>query len=42
MDQWAEDGMVEVTAEEQNKIKRMKKQRIVSETSRKILNIPTF
>ena len=25
MDQWAEDGMVEVTAEEQNKIKKNEK-----------------
>ena len=25
MDQWAEDGMVEITAEEQNKVKRMKR-----------------
>jgi len=35
--------MVEITAEEQDKVKRMKKKmRIVSETSKKILNIPSF
>ena len=35
--------MVEITSEEQNKIKRMKKKlRILSETSGTISNTPTF
>ena len=35
--------MVEMTAEEQDKVKRMKKKlKIVSETSGAILNAPTF
>ena len=39
-----EDKMVEITSEEQNKVKRMKKKklRIFSETSGKISNTPTF
>ena len=34
--------MVEITSEEQNKVKRMKALRIVSETSGTILNTATF
>ena len=34
--------MVEITSEEQNKVKRMKELRIVSETSGTISNTPTF
>ena len=34
--------MVEITYEEQNKVKRMKELRIVSETSETISNTPTF
>ena len=37
-----EDKMVEITSEEQNKVKRMKELRIVSETSGTISNAPTF
>ena len=37
-----EDKMVEITYEEQNKVKRMKELRIVSETSETISNTPTF
>ena len=37
-----EDRMVEITYEEQNKVKRMKELRIVSETSETISNTPTF
>ena len=37
-----EDKMVEITSEEQNKVKRMKELRIVSETSGTISNTPTF
>ena len=37
-----EDKMVEITSEEQNKVKRMKRLRIVSETSGTISNTPTF
>ena len=39
-----EDKIVEITAEEQNKVKRMKKKKpeIVSETSWTILNTQTF
>ena len=45
-DEWIsklENTMVEMTAEEQDKVKRMKKKlKIVSETSGAILNAPTF
>jgi len=34
--------MVEITSKEQNKVKRMKRLRIVSETSGAISNAPTF
>jgi len=34
--------MVEITSEEQNKVKRMKRTEIVSDTSGTILNAPTF
>jgi len=34
--------MVEITFEEQNKVKRMKRTSIVSETSGTISNVPTF
>ena len=34
--------MAEITAEEQNKLKRVKKLRIVSETSGTISNAPKF
>ena len=34
--------MVEITYEEQNKVKRMKELRILSETSGTISNTPTF
>ena len=37
-----EDKMVEQNSEEQNKIKRMKRARIVSEISGTITNAPTF
>ena len=37
-----EDKMVEITYEEQNKVKRMKELRILSETSGTISNAPTF
>ena len=37
-----EDWMVEITAIEQNKEKRMKRKRTVSETSGAILNVPIF
>ena len=36
-----EDKMVEITAEEQNKERRMKKSKTISETSRTTLNTPT-
>ena len=34
--------MVEITSEEQNKVKTMKRTEIVSETSRTISNVPIF
>ena len=34
--------MVEITSEDQNKVKRMKRARIVTETSGTISNAPTF
>ena len=34
--------MVEITSEEQTKVKRMQRTRIVSETSGTISNTPTF
>ena len=37
-----EDKMVEITSEEQNKVKRMKELRIVSETSGTISKAPTY
>ena len=37
-----EDKMVEITSEEQNKVRRMRRLRIVSETSGAISNAPTF
>ena len=37
-----EDKMVEINSEEQNKVKRMKRARTVSETSGTISNAPTF
>ena len=37
-----EDKMVEITSEEQNKVKRMKRARTVSETSGTISNAPRF
>ena len=37
-----EDRVVEITATEQNKEKRMKKMRTVSDTSGTTLNTPTF
>ena len=37
-----EDKMVEITSKEQNKVRRMKELRIVSETSGAISNAPTF
>ena len=37
-----EDKMVEITAEEQNKVKRMKRTENVSETSDTISNVATF
>ena len=37
-----EDKIVEITTAEQNKEKRMKELRTVSETSGKTLNAPTF
>ena len=36
------DKMVEITSEEQNKVKRMNKQRTVSETSGTMSNAPAF
>ena len=36
------DRMVNITAEEQNKEKRIKELRTISETSEKTLNTPTF
>ena len=42
MNQWLEDKMVEITSEEKNKVKRMKRLRIVSDTSGTISNAPTF
>ena len=37
-----EDKMMEITSEEQNKVKRMKRLRTVPETSGTISNTPTF
>ena len=37
-----EDKVVETTSEEQNKVKRMKELKIVSETSGTLSNAPTF
>ena len=37
-----EDKMVEITAEEQNKVSRMKRVEEVSETSGTIINSPAF
>ena len=37
-----EDKMVKITSEEQNKVKRMKELKIISETSGTISNTPTF
>ena len=37
-----EDKMVEITSEEENKVKRMKRTEDISETSGTISNAPTF